>query len=436
MAGSRFLMVGAGLSGAVIGRHLAEAGHDVSVVDARAHIGGNCHTERDPETGVLVHVYGPHIFHTDDAEVWDYVNAYQTFLPYKNRVKATTGGAVYSLPVNLHTINQFFGKTMRPDEARAFIEEQADTSINDPQTFEEQALRFVGPDLYEAFFKGYTEKQWGCSPTELPASILKRLPVRFNYDDNYFFHRFQGMPEHGYTPMVEAILDHPGITVSLSTPFDPAMKAEHDHIVWSGPLDGYFDYDLGRLTAQKGPVAQQKARALGAIPLLGADDGIPTLAEVLGIVAGQVPLLIEIKDQDGAMGANIGPLEAAVAGALEGYAGPVAVMSFNPHSVSEMARLAPEIPRGLTTCAYDADDWPLLNATVRTLLARIPDYDRVGASFISHDARDLTSGVVADLKAKGTPVLCWTIRSPEAETKAREVADNVTFEGYAAALPA
>ena len=198
----------------------------------------------------------------------------------------------------------------------------------------------------------------------------------------------------------------------------------------------FHDYDLGRLTAQKGPVAQQTARALGAIPLLGADDGIPTLAEVLGIVAGQVPILIEIKDQDGAMGADIGPLEAAVARALEGYAGPVAVMSFNPHSVSEMARLAPEIPRGLTTCAYVADDWPLLNATTRTLLARIPDYDRVGASFISHDARDLTSDVVADLKAKGTPVLCWTIRSPEAETKAREVADNVTFEGYAAALPA
>ncbi len=243
----KFLMVGAGLSGAVIGRRMAEAGHDVTVIDSRDHVAGNCHTERDPETGVMVHVYGPHIFHTDDEAVWNYVNAFTTFMPYKNRVKSTTQGQVFSLPVNLHTINQFFGKTMRPDEARAFIEEQADTSINDPQTFEEQALRFVGPDLYEAFFKGYTEKQWGCSPTELPASILKRLPVRFNYDDNYFFHRFQGMPEHGYTPMVEAILDHPGITVSLSTPFDPAMKAEHDHIVWSGPLDGYFDYDLGRL---------------------------------------------------------------------------------------------------------------------------------------------------------------------------------------------
>ncbi|MGR3363549.1 MAG: UDP-galactopyranose mutase [Maritimibacter harenae] len=242
-----FLMVGAGLSCAVMGRKLAEAGHRVTVIDSRDHVAGNCHTERDADTGVLVHVYGPHIFHTDDEEVWDYVNHYTTFLPYKNRVKSTTQGQVFSLPVNLHTINQFFGKTMRPDEARAFIEDQADTSIDDPQTFEEQALRFVGPDLYEAFFKGYTEKQWGCSPTELPASILKRLPVRFNYDDNYFFHRFQGMPEDGYTPMVEAILDHSNITVSLSTPYEPSMRADHDHVVWSGPLDGYFDYDLGRL---------------------------------------------------------------------------------------------------------------------------------------------------------------------------------------------
>ena len=244
----KYLMVGAGLSGAVIGRQLAEAGHAVTIVDSRSHVGGNCHTERDAETGVLVHVYGPHIFHTDDAEVWDYVNAYETFLPYKNRVKATTGGAVYSLPVNLHTINQFFGRTMRPDEARAFItEEQADTSILEPQTFEEQAMRFVGKDLYEAFFKGYTMKQWGCHPSELPASILKRLPVRFNYDDNYFFHKYQGMPESGYTAMIERILDHPGITVHLETVFDRAQGSAYDHVFYSGPLDGYFDFELGRL---------------------------------------------------------------------------------------------------------------------------------------------------------------------------------------------
>ncbi|MCJ8054008.1 UDP-galactopyranose mutase [Shinella curvata] len=243
----KILIVGAGLSGAVIGRELAQEGCKVEIIDARNHIGGNCHTVRDEATGVMVHVYGPHIFHTDDAEVWDYVNGFTTFMPYKNRVKTTSGGQVFSLPVNLHTINQFFGKTFRPDEARVFLEEQADKTISDPQTFEEQALRFVGNDLYEAFFKGYTQKQWGCSPTELPASILKRLPVRFNYDDNYFFHKFQGMPENGYTEMIEGILDHPNIHVSLETSFRRDQVAGYAHVFYSGPLDGYFDYELGRL---------------------------------------------------------------------------------------------------------------------------------------------------------------------------------------------
>ncbi|MFA5537575.1 MAG: UDP-galactopyranose mutase [Gemmobacter sp.] len=246
MAG-QVLLVGAGLSGAVIGRELAEAGLAVTVIDARSHAAGNCHTERDAETGVMVHVYGPHIFHTDDAGVWDYVNRFAVFRPYRNRVKTTVGGRVYSLPVNLHTINQFFGLALRPGEARAFIEARADTTIAEPKTFEEQALRFVGRELYEAFFKGYTVKQWGCDPSELPASILKRLPLRFNYDDNYFFHRFQGMPEAGYTAMVAAILDHPGITLSLETAWDPAMAKGFDHIFWSGPLDGWFGYDMGRL---------------------------------------------------------------------------------------------------------------------------------------------------------------------------------------------
>lgn len=241
------LMVGAGLSGAVIGRALAEAGHRVTVADARPHIGGNCHTERDAETGVMVHVYGPHIFHTDDTQVWDYVNRFAKFHPYKNRVKTTSQGAVYSLPVNLHTINQFFGKTLRPDEARAFIEAKADTRIANPETFEQQALRFVGPELYEAFFKGYTIKQWGCAPSELPASILKRLPVRFNYDDNYFFHQYQGMPEDGYTTMVAKILDHENITLRLNTPIHRAMSEDYAQVFYSGPIDGWFGYSLGRL---------------------------------------------------------------------------------------------------------------------------------------------------------------------------------------------
>ena len=246
-ASKKIGIVGAGLSGAVIGRELALAGHQVEIFDARDHIAGNCHTERDKDTGVMVHVYGPHIFHTDDTEVWDYVNSFETFRPYKNRVKTTSKNQVYSLPVNLHTINQFFGKTFRPDEARSFIEAQADGTIHDPQTFEEQALRFVGKDLYEAFFKGYTQKQWGCSPTELPASILKRLPVRFNYDDNYFAHKYQGMPENGYTEMVDRILDHPNINGSLKTRFHRTHKQYFAHVFYSGPLDGYFDHEFGPL---------------------------------------------------------------------------------------------------------------------------------------------------------------------------------------------
>jgi len=244
---SKFLMVGAGFSCAIIGRKLAEAGHQVTVIDQREHVAGNCYTERDQASDVLVHTYGPHIFHTDDKEVWDYVNQWVEFKPYINRVKTTSQGAVYSLPINLHTINQYFAKTLNPTEAKSFLESQADTSITDPKTFEEQAMRFVGKDFYEAFFKGYTQKQWGVHPSTLPASILKRLPVRFNYDDNYFNHKYQGMPVNGYTEIVAKILDHENITVKLNTPFEPAMEADFDHVFYSGPVDAYFEYQHGRL---------------------------------------------------------------------------------------------------------------------------------------------------------------------------------------------
>jgi UDP-galactopyranose mutase len=210
-------------------------------------VAGNCHTERDPETGVMVHKYGPHIFHTDNERVWQYLNRFTRFMPYTNRVKTTVRGRVFTLPINLLTINQFFGKTFSPSEARAFIEQQADLTIEEPKNFEEQALRFIGKDLYEAFFKGYTLKQWGCDPKKLPASILKRLPVRFNYEDNYFSHPHQGMPEHGYTVIVEKILGHENIRVQLSTKFDRAQRNQYDHLFYSGPIDAWFDYELGRL---------------------------------------------------------------------------------------------------------------------------------------------------------------------------------------------
>jgi UDP-galactopyranose mutase len=240
-------VVGAGFSGAVIARQLAEANHSVVVFDTRSHVAGNCHTQRDIETDVMVHVYGPHIFHTSNERVWDYVNQFDDFLPFINRVKSVYNGRVYSLPINLMTINAFFGKSFNPGEAREFIDSIADKSIEDPKTFEEQAMRFVGKDLYEAFFKGYTQKQWGMHPSELPASILKRLPVRFNYDDNYYASKFQGIPKNGYTYIIERMLDHPNIEIRLNTRFNRNQSAEYDHVFYSGPIDAWFGYSEGRL---------------------------------------------------------------------------------------------------------------------------------------------------------------------------------------------
>ena len=241
------LIVGAGFTGAVIGRELAEQGHQVRIIDSRSHVAGNCYSERDDKTGIMVHTYGPHIFHTDNQEVWEYLNRYAEMMPYVNRVKTTVKGKVFSLPINLHTINQFFDTTCSPSEARALIESKSDQSIADPQTFEEQALRFVGNELYEAFFKGYTIKQWGMSPAELPASILKRLPVRFNYDDNYFSHKYQGMPRDGYTPIVENILNHPNIRVELEHHYQESDSQGIDHLFFTGPIDSWYDYRFGRL---------------------------------------------------------------------------------------------------------------------------------------------------------------------------------------------
>jgi len=240
-------IIGAGFSGAVIARKLAEKGISSVVYDERSHVAGNCHTERCDETGINVHKYGPHIFHTDNEEVWSFINQYGEMMPYVNRVKTTYNEKVYSLPINLHTLNQFFGKAMRPEEAKQFIKQKADNSITDPQSFEEQAQSMLGDELYQAFFRGYTRKQWGMEPTELPPSILKRLPVRFNYDDNYFFHKYQGMPKNGYTAIVEKILDHELIDVRLETSYDMELTDTFKHVFYSGPIDRYFNYKLGRL---------------------------------------------------------------------------------------------------------------------------------------------------------------------------------------------
>ncbi|MBJ7271074.1 MAG: UDP-galactopyranose mutase [Ilumatobacteraceae bacterium] len=245
----RFAIVGAGFSGAVVARELAEAGHSIVVFDARDHVAGNCFTARHA-TGVMVHTYGPHIFHTQHEHVWQYINKFGEMMPYQHRVKAISKQTMYSLPVNLKTINQFFDRDFDADEAEKFIASKADNTITDPVSFEDQGLRFVGRELYEAFFAGYTSKQWGVDPKELPASILARLPVRFNDDDTYFSHPYQAIPKDGYTPIVEAILNHAEIELHLSTRFSPTESKEFgsfDHIIWTGPIDAYFGFEFGRL---------------------------------------------------------------------------------------------------------------------------------------------------------------------------------------------
>lgn len=241
----RCLVVGAGFSGAVVARRLAEAGMACTVIDERRHVAGNCHTEEDAETGILLHRYGPHIFHTDDEAVWAFVRRFGEWLPYRHRVFATTGGAVYRLPVNLHTINQLFGTTMGPEEAKAFI---AARSQPNPQAanFREQALAMMGPELHEAFFRHYTRKQWGVADEHLPAKVIQRLPLRFDYDDNYFHHVRQAMPRDGYTAVVAAMLDHPLIELRLGARSEDA-GTDWRHTFYSGGLDRYFGFRFGQL---------------------------------------------------------------------------------------------------------------------------------------------------------------------------------------------
>ena len=248
----------------------------------------------------------------------------------------------------------------------------------------------------------------------LPDSFLSRPIAHRAYHD-----KDQGRPENSPAAIRAAVAAGYGIEIDLQLSADGVPMVFHD-------------YALDRLTEAKGPIALRSAAELGATRLRHGTEGIPTLAQVLDIVAGKVPLLIEIKDQDGAMGPNVGQLEAATAETLKGYDGPLAVMSFNPHSMQAMAQLAPDIARGLTTSSYAAADWPTLSADTCDRLREIPDFDVVGASFISHEASDLGRPRVGALKASGVPILCWTIRSPMAEAEARKIAVNVTFEGYPA----
>lgn len=241
-------IVGAGFAGAVLARELALSGKfKITVFDERDHIAGNCHTQRDGETGIMIHTYGPHIFNTSREDVWSFVNRFGTFDPFINRVRAVTSRGIFSLPINLKTINQFFGERFSSEEAQRFVLGLGDKSITHPQNFEEQALKFLGRDLYENFFYGYTKKQWGVEPKELPASILKRLPIRFTEDDNYYDQKYQGIPREGYTTVVENILKGVELKICLKEKFHRSQLKEFDHCFYSGPIDSFFDFEEGRL---------------------------------------------------------------------------------------------------------------------------------------------------------------------------------------------
>lgn len=232
-----------------------------------------------------------------------------------------------------------------------------------------------------------------------------------------------GRPENSRAAVRAAIAAGYGIEIDLQLSRDGQAMVFHD-------------YDLARLTGASGPVQARTAEELDGLPLIGGDEGVPALSEVLALVAGRVPLLIELKDQQGEMGPTDGRLERSVAQALHGYEGAVGLMSFNPHSVIAMAGLCPDIPRGIVTSAFVPQFWPELPELVRARLRGIPDYDAAQASFISHEVHDLKNPRVARLKEGGATILCWTVRSARQEAIARRIADNITFEGYLAAIAA
>lgn len=245
---SKYLVVGAGLFGAVFAHEAAKRGHEVTVIDKRDHIAGNIYTKEID--GIQVHQYGAHIFHTSDKEVWEYVQQFAEFNRYTNSPVANYKGHMYNLPFNMNTFAQMWG-IRTPQEALAKINEQrAEMAGKEPQNLEEQAISLIGRDIYEKLIKGYTEKQWGRKATELPAFIIKRVPVRLIYDNNYFNDDYQGIPKGGYTKLVENMLKSDKITVETNTNFfdnkDEYLK-DFDKVVYTGPIDEFFDYKLGEL---------------------------------------------------------------------------------------------------------------------------------------------------------------------------------------------
>jgi UDP-galactopyranose mutase len=243
------VVVGAGLFGLTVAERCAtEFGARVLVLDRRGHIGGNAYSEVDPDTGIEVHRYGTHVFHTSNERVWAYVNRFTAFTGYRHRVFSVSGGQVYPMPINLGTICQFFGRAMSPGEARQLIAGQA-AEARDTDSLEGRAVSLIGRPLYEAFIRGYTAKQWQTDPRDLPADIITRLPVRYTFDNRYFDDTYEGMPVDGYAAWLERMVDHPRIEVRLDTDFFDVRSAVVGSVpvVYTGPVDRYFDYAEGEL---------------------------------------------------------------------------------------------------------------------------------------------------------------------------------------------
>ncbi|TCV94961.1 UDP-galactopyranose mutase [Luteibacter rhizovicinus] len=243
---ARYLVVGAGFAGSVMARELAEAGYRAHVIDRRPHVAGNAFDEHD-SNGILVHRYGPHIFHTNGERIFAYLSRFTEWRPYEHRVRGVVDGTSYPFPINRDTLNQLYGLDLDEAGAAALFERVREP--RDPVvTSEDVVLNSVGRDLYEKFFLNYTRKQWGLDPSELKAGVAARIPVRTDTDDRYFTDTFQAMPKDGYTRMFERMLDHPNITVELGVEFDNVRAAEDfDHIVYTGPIDAFFGFRFGHL---------------------------------------------------------------------------------------------------------------------------------------------------------------------------------------------
>jgi len=251
------VVVGSGLFGLTIAEQAAtELGLKVALLDRRSHIGGNAYSEKEKQTGIEVHRYGAHLFHTSNERVWEYVNRFTEFTNYVHRVYTRHNGIVYPMPINLGTINQFFNAAYSPAEAKALIAEQAgELAGTDPQNLNDKGISLIGRPLYEAFIKHYTAKQWQTPPEELPASIISRLPVRYNYDNRYFNDKYEGLPVDGYAAWLERMAARPNIEVHLNTDFfEPGHQYSRENVlgqipvVYTGPVDRYFDYAEGDLS--------------------------------------------------------------------------------------------------------------------------------------------------------------------------------------------